>query len=100
MTDTATTTTGNDHLDRQIRRTLVPAIVAVIIAAGARAGLALPSDALVGILEAVIFGVYYTVIAAVERKVPAAGILLGAIGRPSYPGVALDIDSGEHDADV
>lgn len=95
-----TTTTGNDYLDRQIRRTLVPAIVAVIIGAGARAGLNLPADALVGILEAIIFGVYYTAIALVERKVPAAGILLGAIGRPIYPGADDDIDEGEHDADV
>lgn len=95
-----TPSTGNEGFDVQIRRTLVPAIVAVVIAAGARAGLDLPADALVGILEAVIFGAYYTAIALLERKVPMAGILIGAIGRPSYPGPDLTIDEGEDDADA
>jgi hypothetical protein len=90
-------TTGNEDFDRQIRRTLVPAIVAVIIARAARYGLALPADALTGILEAIIFGFYYLTVATVERYVPAAGILIGAIGRPSYvtPGVTFDIQEDD-----
>jgi len=96
MTDQMTT--GNDNIDLQIRRTLVPAVVAVILAKGARAGLNLPAEALVGILEAVIFGFYYTAIALLERKVPKAGILIGAIGRPVYVAVPdLAIDDEERD---
>lgn len=95
MTDQMTT--GNDSLDRQIRRTLVPMVVAVLLAKGARAGLALPADALTGILEAIIFGVYYTTIALVERYVPWAGILIGAIGRPEYPSAGLTVDDHEDD---
>ena len=96
MTDQPTT--GNEDFDRQIRRTLVPAIVAVLLARAARYGLDIPADALTGILEAVVFGAYYLTVAVVERYVPAAGVLLGAIGRPAYPGkVDLTVDDGEAD---
>lgn len=94
-----TSTTERRDLEHQIRRTLVPAIVAVLLGRLARAGLEIPADALTGIVEAVIFGAYYIAVSLIERYVPWAGILLGAIGKPTYPDPSAMNDVGEHDAD-
>jgi hypothetical protein len=95
-----TSTTEKRDLEHQIRRTLVPAIVAVLLGRLARAGLDIPADALAGIVEAVIFGIYYVGLSLVERYVPWAGMFLGAIGKPTYPDPVASEDRGEDDADV
>jgi hypothetical protein len=94
-----TSTTERRDLEHQIRRTLVPAVVAVLLGRLARVGLEIPADALAGIVEAVIFGIYYVAVSLIERYVPWAGILLGAIGKPTYPDESRMEDRGEHDAD-
>lgn len=94
-----TSTTEGKDLESQIRRTLVPAIVAVLLGRLARAGLEIPPEALTGIVEAVIFGIYYIAVSVIERYVPFAGILIGGIGRPTYPNPSAMDDVGENDAD-
>lgn len=92
-------TSEQRDLERQIRRTVVPALVAVILGRLARWGLDIPADALTGIVESVIFSAYYIAVSLVERHVPWAGMFLGAVGRPTYPDQRVSEDRGENDAD-
>jgi hypothetical protein len=92
-----TTTGEQDRLDRQLRRTLVPMVAGALLAQFARWGLDIPAEVLTGALEAVFMGLYYVVFAVMERHVPWAGVLIGAIGRPSYPDPLDDLDLFEED---
>jgi hypothetical protein len=69
-----------------VRRTVVPAVVGIILAQAARANLTLPAEHVVGLVEAVFVTVYYTVVRAIERYVPEAGLFLGAFVQPRYKG--------------
>lgn len=69
-----------------IIRTLVPAIVAWLLAAAARVGLDVPADQLTGVIEAVVLGGYYAVVRAAEQRWPAVGWLLGLPRPPAYDG--------------
>jgi len=85
-------------LEISLRRTLVPLIAGLVVARAARVGLDIPEDALVGVLEGVVIGLYYTVVRLVETRLPRAGILLGAAQQPRYEDEALTVDDGEDDA--
>ena len=93
MTDTG----EQDRLDRQLRRTLVPMVAGAVLAQFARWGLDIPADVLTGALEAVFMALYYVAFATMERHAPWAGVLIGAIGRPSYPDPRDDLDVFEED---
>lgn len=67
-----------------VRRTVVPAIVGIVLAQAARANFVLPADHVAGVVEAVFITVYYTVVRIIERYVPEAGVLLGAFTQPRY----------------
>lgn len=67
-----------------VRRTVVPAIVGIVLAQAARANFVLPADHVAGLVEAVFITVYYTVVRIIERYVPEAGVLLGAFTQPRY----------------
>lgn len=95
-----TSTAEIDRTEKQIRRTLVPVVAGTVLAQFARWGLDIPADVMTGIVEAVVIGVYYVALALAERYVPWVGILLGGIGRPSYPDGLDTQDRGEADADV
>jgi len=69
-----------------VRRTVVPAVVGILLAQAARANLTLPAEHVVGLVEAVFVTVYYGVVRAVERYVPEAGLFLGAFVQPRYNG--------------
>lgn len=71
-------------LEISLRRTLVPIVVGFLLAQAARVGLDLPADQLTGVVEALITGVYYSVLRIVELRVPQVGILLGALQQPRY----------------
>ena len=67
-----------------VRRTVVPAVVGIVLAQAARANLRLPAEHVVGLVEAVFVTVYYSTVRAVERYVPEAGVFLGAFVQPRY----------------
>ena len=67
-----------------LRRTLVPIVVGFLLAQAARAGFDIPADQLTGVIEALITGVYYSVVRFIEMKYPGAGIMLGAMKAPTY----------------
>jgi hypothetical protein len=67
-----------------VRRTVVPAIVGIVLAQAARANFVLPAEHVAGLVEAVFVTVYYSVVRIVERYVPEVGILLGAFTQPRY----------------
>jgi hypothetical protein len=67
-----------------VRRTVVPAVVGIVLAQAAKANLTLPAEHVVGLVEAVFVTVYYGVVRAVERYVPEAGLFLGAFVQPRY----------------
>ena len=67
-----------------VRRTVVPAIVGIALAAAARANLTLPAEHVTGLVEAVFITVYYGTVRMVERYVPEAGLFLGALVQPRY----------------
>lgn len=71
-------------LEVSIRRTLVPIVAGFLLAQAARVGLSIPESDLVGVLEALITGVYYAAIRVVEMRYPQVGILLGALAKPRY----------------
>lgn len=78
------TESNQSNLLLSLRRTLVPIIVGYLLAQAVRYGFDIPQDALVGVVEALVTGVYYTVLRAVETVVPSAGVLLGAQKQPRY----------------
>ena len=67
-----------------VRRTVVPAIVGIALAAAARANLTLPAEHVTGLVEAVFITVYYGTVRMIERYVPEAGLFLGALVQPRY----------------
>lgn len=71
-------------LELSLRRTLVPLIAGYLIAQAARVGLDIPEADLVGVLEAIVTGGYYTVIRLLEVRWPQLGLLLGAMRVPTY----------------
>jgi hypothetical protein len=77
-------TTDLRDYELSVRRTVVPVIVGIVLAQAARANLTLPADHVAGLVEAVFITGYYTVVRAVERYIPEAGVLLGAFIQPHY----------------
>jgi len=77
-------TTDLKDYELSVRRTVVPAVVGIILAQAARANMSLPAEHVVGLVEAVFVTVYYGVVRAVERYVPEAGLFLGALVQPRY----------------
>lgn len=71
-------------LEVSIRRTIVPVVAGFLLAQAARVGLSIPESDLVGVLEAIVTGVYYTAIRLLEVRFPQVGILLGALSAPRY----------------
>jgi hypothetical protein len=67
-----------------LRRTLVPIFVGYLLAQAVRYGFDIPQDALVGVVEALVTGLYYSVVRVIETIVPSAGVLLGAQRQPRY----------------
>lgn len=84
-------------LEISLRRTLVPVLAGVLLAQAARVGLAIPEEALVGVLEAVVIGIYYTGLRLLETRFPKVGYLLGAALQPVYDDEIRTLDTGEHD---
>lgn len=95
-----TTTDEASTTEKQIRRTLVPVVAGTLLAQLARAGLDIPAEVLTGIVEAVVIGLYYVVLAVAEKHLPWAGILLGGIGGPVYPEGLNTQDRRESDGDA
>ena len=77
-------TTDLKDYELSVRRTVVPAVVGIILAQAARANLALPAEHVAGLVEAVFITGYYSLVRMVERYVPEAGVLLGAFIQPRY----------------
>jgi hypothetical protein len=77
-------TTDLKDYELSVRRTVVPAVVGIVLAAAARANLDLPADHVTGLIEAVFIAVYYSTVRMVERYVPEAGVFLGAFIQPRY----------------
>lgn len=74
-----------EDLILSLRRTLVPIVVGFLLAQAVRAGFDIPAEELTGVVEAIITGLYYTVVRFFELRFPAAGIMLGAMKTPTYP---------------
>jgi len=81
----APTTDLRDY-ELSVRRTVVPAVVGIVLAQAARANLVLPAEHVVGLVEAVFVAGYYSLVRLVERYVPEAGVFLGAFVQPRYKG--------------
>jgi hypothetical protein len=77
-------TTDLSDYELSVRRTVVPALVGIVLAAAARANLDLPAEHVTGLIEAVFITVYYATVRMVERYVPEAGVFLGAFVQPRY----------------
>ena len=77
-------TTDLKDYELSVRRTVVPAVVGLILAQAARANLTLPAEHVQGLVEAVFITGYYSVVRMIERYVPEAGVLLGAFIQPRY----------------
>ena len=77
-------TTDLKDYELSVRRTVVPAIVGLILAQAARANLTLPAEHVTGLVEAVFITGYYSLVRMIERYVPEAGVLLGAFIQPRY----------------
>jgi hypothetical protein len=71
-----------------VRRTVVPAVVGIVLAQAARANMTLPAEHVVGLVEAVFITVYYATVRLVEQRVPQVGLFLGAFVQPKYVEVA------------
>lgn len=69
-------------------RTVVPAVVALLLGWAARVGFDLPTGTVTLIVTAVILGAYYWLVRLIERRWPAVGRLLLALGltdkQPTY----------------
>jgi hypothetical protein len=77
-------TTDLRDYELSVRRTVVPAVVGIALAAAARANLDLPAEHVTGLVEAVFITLYYSTVRMVERYVPEAGVFLGAFIQPRY----------------
>jgi hypothetical protein len=77
-------TTDLRDYELSVRRTVVPALAGIALAAAARANLDLPAEHVTGLIEAVFITVYYSIVRMVERYVPEAGVFLGAFIQPRY----------------
>jgi hypothetical protein len=77
-------TTDLRDYELSVRRTVVPAVVGIVLAQAARANLTLPAEHVVGLVEAVFITGYYAIVRMVERYIPEAGVLLGAFVQPRY----------------
>ena len=77
-------TTDLKDYELSVRRTVVPAVVGLILAQAARANLVLPAEHVTGLVEAVFITGYYSLVRMIERYVPEAGVLLGAFIQPRY----------------
>ena len=77
-------TTDLKDYELSVRRTVVPAVVGIVLAQAARANLDLPAEHVVGLVEAVVVTVYYSTVRMGERYVPEAGVFLGAFIQPRY----------------
>jgi hypothetical protein len=74
-----------DSLGKSVVRTVVPAVVGVIVAALAKAHLDVDTEALTGLIALAVTTAYYTLVRLAEQKGhAAAGRLLGAKGAPTY----------------
>jgi hypothetical protein len=69
-----------------IRRTLVPVLVGVLLTQAARWQFDIDPDQLTGLLEALITGIYYSVVRLAEARWPDrnVGVLIGASTPPTY----------------
>jgi hypothetical protein len=77
-------TTDLRDFELSVRRTVVPAVVGIVLAQAARANLTLPAEHVVGLVEAVFITVYYSLARLIEQHVPQFGIFLGAFVQPKY----------------
>jgi hypothetical protein len=77
-------TTDLRDYELSVRRTVVPAVVGIVLAGAARANLDLPAEHVTGLIEAVFIAAYYSTVRMVERYVPEAGVFLGAFIQPRY----------------
>jgi hypothetical protein len=77
-------TTDLKDYELSVRRTVVPAVVGLILAQAARNNLDLPAEHVTGLVEAVFITGYYSIVRMVERYVPEAGVFLGAFIQPRY----------------
>jgi len=77
-------TTDLRDYELSVRRTVVPAVVGIVLAGAARANFTLPAEHVAGLVEAVFITGYYSVVRLVERYVPEAGVFLGAFIQPRY----------------
>ena len=77
-------TTDLRDYELSVRRTVVPAVFGIVLAAAARANLDLPAEQVTGLIEAVFIAGYYSIVRLVERYVPEAGVFLGAFIQPRY----------------
>ena len=77
-------TTDLRDYELSVRRTVVPAVVGIVLAQAARANFHLPAEHVTGLVEAVFVAGYYSVVRAVERYVPEVGVFLGAFVQPRY----------------
>ena len=68
-----------------IIRTIVPAIVGLIIAQLAKAGLEIDQAALTVVFDGLIIGLYYILVRWAESHRSQFGWLLGAPHQPAYP---------------
>ena len=73
----------NDYVTSVIR-TVVPSVVALLIAALAGAGIDLDSSALEAVISGLLIGVYYAAARWLEGRWPQAGWLLGSPKAPTY----------------
>lgn len=76
--------TRNDQLVALVR-TVVPAVVGLLLAAAAKANIDIDGAALNGIVDAVVIGLYYLAVRQLERRWPKFGVLLGVPKQPTYP---------------
>lgn len=75
--------TGNDQLVALVR-TVVPAVVGLLLAAAAKANIDIDGAALNGVVDALVIGVYYVAVRQLEQRWPRFGVLLGVPKQPTY----------------
>lgn len=84
MTSYQTSDNAVSALGASIVRTVVPAIMALLITAGLRVGIEIP-DSIEAVITTVVMAVYYAIIRLLETRVgPAWGWLLGYARAPEY----------------
>ena len=68
-----------------IIRTVVPALVGLLITAAGQIGVDLDNAALTAVVSSIVIGAYYAAARQLERRWPKAGWLLGLPRAPTYP---------------